>query len=144
MDLNDGLKIQYSASDDEMIKVWNGIIEYNKTTGPMLAYPPYERLSILLKNENNDIVAGILSKIYLKSNFVEVFWIDESIRRMGFGSKLLSEIERISKDKGCSFIHLDTFSFQALGFYQKMGYSMFATLDDYPDDIKRYYLKKFL
>lgn len=144
MDLNDGLKIQYGASDDEMKKVWEGIIEYNKTTGPLLQYPPYERLSIIIKNESNNIVAGILSKIYLKSNFIEVFWIDESIRRMGFGSKLLSEIERISKDKGCSFIHLDTFSFQALGFYQKMGYSVFATLDDYPDDIKRYYLKKFL
>ena len=144
MELNDGLKIQYGASDDEMKKVWDGIIEYNKTTGPLLQYPPYERLSIIIKNESNNIVAGILSKIYLKSNFVEVFWIDESIRRMGLGSKLLSEIERISKDKGCSFIHLDTFSFQALGFYKKHGYSVFAAIEDYPDDIKRYYLKKFL
>lgn len=76
--------------------------------------------------------------------FVEVFWIDEQYRGRGIGTELLNKVETHAKDVGCTFIHLDTFSFQAIDFYKKCGYSVFAVLDDYPDDIKRYFLKKHL
>jgi hypothetical protein len=39
---------------------------------------------------------------------------------------------------------LDTFDFQARGFYERNGYELFGTLDDCPPGHKRYYLKKAL
>ncbi len=40
---------------------------------------------------------------------------------------------------------VDTFEFQALEFYQKLGYTQFGVLDDCPcPGNKRYYLKKKL
>jgi len=39
---------------------------------------------------------------------------------------------------------VDTLSFQALAFYQKQGYIVFGTLDQYPGEHKQYFLKKQL
>jgi ribosomal protein S18 acetylase RimI-like enzyme len=110
----------------------------------MSAYPPYEPYRILLRNEANQIVAGILTKIYLKCMYVELLWLNEALRGHRIGSKLLEAVEGYARENGCRFIHLDTFNFQAIDFYRKQGYIVFGTLEDYPGDVKRYYLKKNL
>jgi len=35
---------------------------------------------------------------------------------------------------------LDTYSFQALEFYERLGYAVFGTLDNYPPGQKRIFL----
>ncbi len=144
MVLHDAMTAHYHVTKDEIDFLWNGIFEYNKSMGPMLNYLPYEPVSIVIKDENRNVIAGILTKIYLKCIFVELLWVSDTWRKSGIGSKLLLEAETIAREKGCKLIHLDTFSFQAIGFYQKYGYSIFATIEDYPDNIKRFYLKKYL
>jgi GNAT superfamily N-acetyltransferase len=144
MELSNGLTIGYQVTKEEREFLWDSIIEYNKSTGPMLAHPPYEPFSIIIKDESNNIMAGILTKIYLKCVFVELLWVSDKHRKGGFGSKLLSSVEKAAKKKRCSFIHLDTFSFQAIDFYLKYGYEVFGVIEDYPDEIKRYFLKKYL
>ena len=52
--------------------------------------------------------------------------------------------ERIARESGCTFTHTCTFSYQAPGFYQRLGYEVFAVLDDYPDGIRQFFLKKRL
>jgi ribosomal protein S18 acetylase RimI-like enzyme len=144
MELENSMYIDVNVSQEDADFIWSKIREFNKFTGPMLNYPPYEPYNILLKNQNNEITAGIITRIYLKAMFVEVFWIDEQYRRKGIGTELLNKVESHAKEIGCTFIHLDTFSFQAIDFYKKCGYSIFGVLEDYPDNIKRYYLKKYL
>ena len=46
--------------------------------------------------------------------------------------------------RGCRHAHLDTFTFQALGFYEKHGYSVWGALDDLPPGFTRYFLRKDL
>ena len=41
-------------------------------------------------------------------------------------------------------IWLDTFSFQARRFYEKLGYVVFGELPDYPAGHSRYFLQKRL
>ncbi|MXO79154.1 GNAT family N-acetyltransferase, partial [Paenibacillus sp. OT2-17] len=60
----------------------------------------------------------------------------------GYGSQLLGEIEQIAKDKGCNFIQLNTFTFQAPKFYEKHGYEVVGVIDDAPRGFKHYYYKK--
>lgn len=144
MDSENTFTVQYYATNEEREYLWNGIFEYNKLYGSMQAYPPYEPFSVLLRDREGKIIAGILTKIYLKCVFIELLWVDGSYRKSGLGSRLLMEVEKKAKEIGCSFIHLDTFSFQAIDFYKKYGYTQFATIEDYPEDIKRYFLKKYL
>lgn len=124
--------------------LWQGIVDFNNEIGPMRRHPPYEPFRLIVRTDTGDIVAGILSKTYLKSMYVDLLWIDESFRGQGIGTDLLAQAELHAKENNCRFIHLDTFSFQAIDFYLKQGYEVFAMLDDYPEDAKRYFLKKSL
>jgi hypothetical protein len=44
----------------------------------------------------------------------------------------------------CKYAYLDTFSFEARPFYEKHGYELFATLDNYPEGYSKHFLKKKL
>ncbi len=53
---------------------------------------------------------------------------------------MLAEQEAVKR--GCRYAHLETIDFQALPFYQKLGYEIFATLQNYPPGHVRYSLTK--
>ena len=57
---------------------------------------------------------------------------------------MLLALEDKARERGCEFSHLDTFSYQARPFYEKLGYEVFATLEDYPPGQQRFYMKKTL
>ncbi len=54
------------------------------------------------------------------------------------------EAEKLARAQDCIFIHLDTFSFQAPEFYKSLGFEVFGLLDEYPGELKRFYMKKML
>ncbi len=43
-----------------------------------------------------------------------------------------------------SFAHIATFSYQSPDFYRAMGFEVFGVINDYPEGIKEYFLKKRL
>ncbi|PYR99544.1 MAG: hypothetical protein DMG16_17510 [Acidobacteria bacterium] len=66
------------------------------------------------------------------------------MRRKGLGRHLLDATEGEAKKRGCKFAELETFSFQALEFYQKKGYTVFHELDQIAGEHRWYFLKKNL
>jgi len=70
--------------------------------------------------------------------------VAERYRSLGWGARLLEAAERQAIARHCHHAFLDTFDFQALGFYQRYGYEIFGTLDDFPRDHTRYFVKKSL
>lgn len=81
----------------------------------------YEEINLYLKDDSGNVRGGILAEVCWNWLEIHIFMIDEDIRKSGFGTKLLVEMEKIAREKECDFIKLDTLSFQALGFYEKMG-----------------------
>ena len=54
-----------------------------------------------------------------------------------------SHFEEMAKEMGAKLAQVDTYDFQALLFYQKLGYEVFGVLDNCPiEGNKRYYLSK--
>ena len=104
----------------------------------------YEEINLFLKDEDGNIRGGILSEVCWNWLEIHVFVIDEDIRKSGFGTKLLVEIEKLAVERGCDFIKVDTLSFQALDFYEKKGYKVYGSIDNVGRDYKHYYLKKDL
>jgi ribosomal protein S18 acetylase RimI-like enzyme len=73
-----------------------------------------------------------------------VLWIREDHRLRGWGTRILQTTEAEAIKKGCRHSRLETYSFQALGFYQKNGYRVFSELGNVAQDHRLYFLKKDL
>jgi GNAT superfamily N-acetyltransferase len=104
----------------------------------------YYPVSIFLRNANDEVLGGVLGEIWAQWLFVSHLWLAAPLRRHGYGRKLLLAAESYAVEKGCHSTYLTTFSFQARPFYEKLGYEVFAELDDYPPGHKNYFLKKRL
>lgn len=104
---------------------------------------PIRRIAVFVRDAAGGIAAGLDGIAYGGWLFVNNFWVSDPLRGRGVGRALMGEAEGTARERGCHSVWLDTFSFQAPGFYQKLGYEIFATLD-YPPDHKRYFLRKRL
>ena len=139
--MNDYIMRESNISEADLII--DRIVEYNLSKVPLKQEVSFLWINRVIKDKNGEIIAGILSKMYCwNCLYIDVLWVKEEYRKDGLGSKLLKEVEKIAKEKGCYLIHLDTFDFQAKDFYIKYGYEIFGTLDECPQEHKRYFMKK--
>ena len=65
-------------------------------------------------------------------------------RRQHLGSHLLEHAEREARQRGCQYACLTAFAFQTPRFYERHGYLVFGTLDDYPLGRQLIFLQKRL
>jgi len=56
----------------------------------------------------------------------------------------LRQAEQIARNRGCVGVYLDTFSFQAPGFYRKQGYKKIGQLAGLPPGSARIWFSKAL
>ncbi len=120
------------------------IVDYNAGKVPFTQPTPFIRMNYQIK-EKGMLIAGIKSVLYCWGClYVDVLYVDPRHRNKGLGTRLLNKVEQEAKKHDCHLVHLDTFDFQAKGFYLKNGYSVFGTLSNCPKGHKRYYLKKEL
>lgn len=66
------------------------------------------------------------------------------MRGQGYGTKLMAAAEAEARRRGCRDAYLDTFSFQARPFYERCGYEVFGTLEDFPTGHQRFVMRKSL
>ena len=133
------------STKKEIDFIENKIVEYNECNVPFELSIPYSKINKNIKDENDNIIAGINCIYYSwKCIYIDALWVKEEYRKARLGSQLLDDIEATAKEYGCHLVHLDTFDFQAKDFYIKHGYEIYGVLDDCPLDHKRYYLRKYL
>jgi GNAT superfamily N-acetyltransferase len=101
-------------------------------------------IRIFLRNPRDRVVGGITGEIFGGWLYTSMLWVEESLRHRGYGTRLLSMLEKEAIQRGCRHAHVDTFSFEARPFYEKLGYTLFGTLEDYPEGYCKYFLKKDL
>jgi GNAT superfamily N-acetyltransferase len=101
-------------------------------------------LYVFMRDRQNKVVGGAYGWTTGDWLHVHLLWVDESFRNKGCGTRLLKMIENESVRYGCRHVDLETLSFQARPFYEKNGYALFATLDNYPEGHKKHYLRKDL
>jgi GNAT superfamily N-acetyltransferase len=101
-------------------------------------------IKIFLRDQRNQVVGGVIATVFGGWVYISLLWIEESLRNHGCGTRLMNLCESEAVKMGCQYAHLDTYSFEARPFYERLGYILFATLDDYPKGYSKYFLKKRL
>jgi ribosomal protein S18 acetylase RimI-like enzyme len=83
----------------------------------------------------------------------ELFWgslrliyvyVEEKYCGHGLGTKLVNMAFEYGRENKCPFAFVETMSFQALGFYQKLGFELEFTRRGYAHGTSFHYLKKNL
>jgi len=101
-------------------------------------------LILAIDDAQGQVTGGLWGRTAYDWLFVELLVVPESLRGRGIGSDLMRRAEREALARGCHHAWLDTFDFQARGFYERLGYISFAELGDYPVGSTRYFMKKTL
>ena len=124
--------------------VVDGLVAFNRSKTPEFA-GQFATIGLLLKHpETGAADGGLTARIGFGWMFVELLFVPERLRGQGVGRELMSRAETVAREKGCVGIYLDTFSFQAPGFYKKLGYAVFGEITDYPAGHSRFFLSKRL
>jgi GNAT superfamily N-acetyltransferase len=116
------------------------------TRGFNLKYMPkdFKPLCVFDRLVDGEIVAGLTGKTYWNYLDIAFLWVADSYRNQGRATAILRAAEEEAVQRGCQHALLDTFSFQARGFYEKQGYIEFGTLDHFTGEHTRHYLRKAL
>ncbi len=106
--------------------------------------PRIKPVAILLTDEEGKQVGGLWGKASYGWLFVELLAVPEQYRGGNFGTLLMNEAEKIARAHGCIGIWLDTYEFQARGFYERLGFEMFGALDGDTAHPSRFFMRKKL
>jgi len=144
MNDEDELQIVFEDNDEDYKTVCNNLYNYNLEETKGLLTKPGRSINLFLRDKTGKAVGGIFCATYCETLYIDNFWIDEEHRKKGYGKSLIMQAENMASQLGCKLSHTSTFSYQSPEFYQNMGYNVFGVIDEYPDGIIQYFLKKRL
>ena len=104
----------------------------------------YSPVNFFLRDQGDEVMGGLLAQIWGGVLYVRILWVSEALRGRGFGRRLMEAAEQRAVERGCRHVFLDTFSFQAPGFYEKLGYETYAKAEDWPVGHAHHFLRKDL
>lgn len=99
-------------------------------------------LSAIVRDDNANIIGGVSGRTIYNQFLIEVLWVADSFRGQGLGRNLMALVEDEAKLRGCLAAQVDTLSFQAPDFYQKLGFEVVGKVDGISDSPERYFLVK--
>ncbi len=127
--------ISSSPSEEEMKVVQKGLEDHSRKYPNGELDIPTPDISLVLKDNNGNIVGGVITSMLTGVMHLEVLWVDEMYRGRGHGKDLVLHAERIGQEKGYPASQTWSFSFQAPEFYQSIGYKVLGIFDGYTDGI---------
>jgi predicted N-acetyltransferase YhbS len=136
------IQLSKNATEGERLGILTPLLAHNLANGGDDAH---ETFALLLRDpDSNEVIGGLYGKVSYQWLLIDLVSVPESMRGRGIGERLMRMAEDIAQKKNCTGIWLETFSFQAPGFYQKLGYSEFGRLADYPPGHTRLCYQKLL
>ena len=129
----------HSNEDEDVLH--QGLSAFNRA---VVGEEHYQPLNLFVRDDGGAILGGLLAVTYWNWCAVSVIWIHDDLRGKGYGRRLLQLAEEEASRRGCRGVMLDTMSFQALPFYQKLGFTVYGQIEDFVDGHTRYYLTKRL
>jgi GNAT superfamily N-acetyltransferase len=110
------------------------------STGQADWYP----VAFFLRDEAGEVLGGLLGEIWAGWLHIRTLALAAPARGQGFGRELMQRAEAYARERNCTNAFLDTFSFQARPFYEKLGYRVFGVLENHPAGHQHFFMTKRL
>ncbi|MBO6517885.1 MAG: GNAT family N-acetyltransferase [Bacteroidia bacterium] len=139
------IEITSNPKKEDLKIISKGIQRYNQHHIPDdVVFEPDTKFAVFARDSHNSVVGGIRACGFWNYCIIELLWLSEEARGLGVGSKLIKAAEKFAREKGFGYMRTETVSFQARPFYEKLGYTVFGELPDYPKGHTTYCLFKEL
>ena len=126
-------------NEEERKAIFDPLIEFNKKHA---GEPNYVPLNVLVHENNQQLTGGLWGHTAYGWFVVELLFLPERLRGQRIATSILREAESEAIRRGCKNAWVDTHEFQARGFYESNGYTIFGELPNYPDGHARFFMKK--
>jgi GNAT superfamily N-acetyltransferase len=128
-------EVQDNPPAEDARVVDTGLGEANKLAAPIDGVKP---LACFARTEAGAVIGGAVGRTWGECCELQQLWVARAHRLHGVGSRLVRMFEARGRERGCRTFYLDTFSFQALSFYQSLGYRAAHEIRGFPDGIVKY------
>lgn len=96
----------------------------------------------IIAYDSGRVVGGAIGHAEYNWHTLDLLFVDDGHRRQGVGRALMAQMERHARDRGLTGIRLETWDFQARGFYERLGFTVYGQLADCPPGTITYFMKK--
>ena len=137
MDITITLETSPNKADEQV--VLDGLRAFNVG---FIGDPNERAVDVFVRDASGRVLGGMVGFIKWRWLYVAKLWLPDSLRGRDLGTTIMRRAEEHAWAEDCLGVFLDTFEYQALPFYQKLGYELFGTLDGFPPGYRQFYLKK--
>ncbi|MDP4038891.1 MAG: GNAT family N-acetyltransferase [bacterium] len=118
MKVGTGYKKLAAQNYIEDVKMHDGVILVAETKNKIIG------CAVATLSVSSELIKTKYKKEYLKTGFIKNVFVEETFRGQGIGSKIVGELEKYLKEKGCPTVHLEVFApnTNALKIYNNIGY----------------------
>jgi GNAT superfamily N-acetyltransferase len=141
--LASGIAVEAVIRPEDQAAIDRALADFN--TAAIGAGPgPRGAFAVLARDTAGAVQGGLWGRFGRRWLFVEMLILPSALRRQGLGTRMLALAGAHARAQGCTDAWLDSFSFQAPGFYLRRGWREFGRLDDYPAGHSRHFLTRRL
>ncbi len=134
-----GFAIITNPSEEQLAILRRGVRDYERS---QRVYVQPNDFAVFIRDKTLHIHGGAAGSLMGGWFYLSVLWIEEALRGQGYGTNVLALMEQEALRYGITRAFTDTTDFQALEFYQRNGYEVFAQIDNRPAGHVSYMLKK--
>lgn len=100
-------------------------------------------LQVYATGPDGELAGGAICRVQWHWLHLDLLWVDAPHRGTGLGSRLVARAEQEAREAhGVAGSQVETWDFQAPRFYEKIGYRLIASMDDYPPGMVNHLLIK--
>ena len=134
------IRQELELNAEETAQLYAGLLASDPAAQPR-AFSP---VTLVLRDDQQAMVGALTGATLWQWLSIDVLWIAERQRGRGHGTALVKGAESLAIERGCQHARLDTFDFQARGFYERLGYTVYGALEHFPRGHTQYHLAKLL
>lgn len=135
------LTLDEPADEADLAVVDAGLEADNAAAAPL---HEVRTIACLLRDGAGRVVGGAVGRRWGPAAELLQLWVEPALRGRGLGARLLAAFEAEAGRHGCVECRLDTFSFQAPGFYERLGWRAEHVRRGYPHGIARFHMVRTL
>jgi ribosomal protein S18 acetylase RimI-like enzyme len=135
------IQFEQNPGADEIQILNDGIMREHKIKKDM---QPLDFFAYFIRDEQGKIMGGCAGDNMYGGLFIGQLWVNEALRGLGYGKKLMQLAEDLARKSQCRFVTVNTFEWEALNFYKKLGFYVEFARSGFDKESVFYFLRKDL